>query len=255
MKLVVAFVVVTGMCAVAGWGCGGSPAITCSTANCSSNSKTYQACANVDGSVTYNFGGMSCHAASSNQGASQQCAMQVADYCGGGGTGGTGGTGGGGAGGGGGGGGNGFCSTTFSGAFSGTYSPCAVTITYAASADVTTVATAGNLIPGTPYTWTGFSFVLAGMPATGTFDQSAATGASDQVTQQGSQNPPLWEAGGGQGTTIGSATLSITSLGPSTAINGSGDLLYSSPHGTWTGTLADQNPMTAMPDVMQTVTF
>jgi hypothetical protein len=209
-------------------------------------------CANADGSGTYNFGGMSCNAPANDTAQRQQCALEVASYCGGGGTGGTGGTGGGGAGGGGGG---GFCSTTFSGGFSGTYSPCAVTITYTAASNTASVATAGNAIPGTPYTWTGMSFVLVGMPATGTFDQTSAMGASDQVTQLGSQNPPTWEAGYGQGTAFGSATLSITSLGPSSAIDANGDVLYASPHGTWTGTLVDQNPMTAMPDVMQTITF
>ena len=253
MKLVVAFVVVVGIGGVAGVGCGGSPALTCQTAMCNTDSKTYQVCSNVDGSVTYNFGGMSCKSVPNNQGQTQQCAAEVANYCNGGGIGGTGGTGGGGAGGGGGG--NVTCTATFSGGFTGTYSPCAVTITYTTASNTSAVGTAGNAIPSTPYTWTGMNTVLVGMPATGTFDQTSSMGASNEVTLLGSQNPPTWEAGYGQGTTIGSATLTITSLGPSLAIGSNGDLLYQSPHGTWTGTLVDQNPMTAMPDVMQTITF
>jgi hypothetical protein len=178
--------------------------------------------------------------------------MQVASYCGGG-TGGTGGTGGGGAGGGGGGGGSATCTATFSGGITGTYSPCAVTITYTPSNNGTTIATAGNAIPSTPYTFSGFSIELSGMPATGTFDQTMSMGASASIEQQGNASTPVWEAGYGQGNTYGTASVTITSLGPSMDVNG--NTLYQSPHGTWTGTLADQNPMTHMPDVTETVTF
>jgi hypothetical protein len=179
--------------------------------------------------------------------------MQVVSYCTGGGTGGTGGTGGGGAGGGGGGGGAVACTATFSGGLSGTYSPCAVTITYTPGNDGTQIATAGNMIPGTVYSWTGFSMALGGMPSTGTFDQTGTTGASSMISQQGNPSSPIWEAAYGQGHTYGSASVTITSLGPPTDV--SGNTLYQSPHGTWTGTLVDQNPMTNIPPEMETVTF
>jgi hypothetical protein len=249
MKLVVSLLAVSFIVAAGIVGCGGSPSLTCQSATCSSGARTYQVCSNVDGSVTYNFGGMSCSCSGNN---CTSCSMEVANYCVGG-AGGTGGTGGGGAGGGGGGGGV-TCTATFSGGFSASYSPCAVAITYSASSNSTAIATAGNALPGTSYTWTGFSMDVAGMPATGTIDQTATMGASNEVTQQGSQNPPVWEAGYGSGNTFGSASIAITSLGPSMDL-GNGNLLYQSPHGTWTGTLVDQNPMTAMPSVMETVTF
>ena len=143
------------------------------------------------------------------------------------------------------------CTATFSGGVTGTYSPCAVSITYSSAGS--TVATAGNAIPGTPYTWSGFSMTLAGMPATGTFDQTTSVGAADTVEQPGAQDAPLWEAGYGQGNTYGTASLTITDLGPSSNVNGT--TLYQSAHGTYTATLVDQNPTTSMPDIMQTVTF
>jgi hypothetical protein len=130
--------------------------------------------------------------------------------------------------------------------------PCAVTITYVAGTG-TTIATAGNAISGTQYTWNGFNMTNAGMPATGTFDQTASEASSDSITQPGSQNPPFWEAGFGSGHVYGTATVTITSLGPSSDVNGT--TLYQSPHGTWTATLQDQNQTTHLPDVMQTVTF
>ena len=233
-------------------GCGGAPAITCQAQNCSSGTGMFQVCANTDGTETYNFGGMSCHCGGSTGINCQTCTTEVANYCTGGG-GGTGGTGGGGSGGGGGGGGAGTCTAVFSGGVSGTYSPCAVTVTYNASSG-TTIATAGNPIPGTSYTWTGFNMNNAGMPATGTFDQTASVGSADTVQLTNpSNNGPLWEAGFGQGNTFGTASVTITSLGPSSDVNGT--TLYQSPHGTWTATLVDQNPTTHMPDIMQTVTF
>ena len=250
MKLAITLVALSLTAAGIVAGCGGAPAITCQMQNCSSGSGTFQVCANSDGTESYDFGGMSCRCGGSTGVNCQTCTTEVANYCTGGG-GGTGGTGGGGAGGGGGGG-SVTCTAVFSGGVSGTYSPCAVTITYSASSG-TTIGTAGNSIPGTPYTWNGFNMNNGGMPATGTFDQTMSVGSSDSVTQPGSQNPPLWEAGYGQGHTYGTASVTITSLGPSSDVNGT--TLYQSPHGTWTATLVDQNPMTHMPDIMQTVTF
>jgi hypothetical protein len=238
---VLALLVVSSGLAMVIVGCG-SPTLTCQTTTCSSGTKSYQTCSHTDGSVSYDFGGMSCSCSSSNQSQCQSCASEVANYCSGGG-------------GGGGGGGSGVtCTATFSGGVTGTYSPCAVTLAYTASNDSWSLTTAGNTIPGTGDTWTGFSMTAAGMPATGTFNQTMSTGASDQVTVQNGSNPPLWEAGYSQGQTFGSASVNITSLGASTDA-GSGNLLYQSPHGTWTATMVDQNPMTALPNIMQTVTF
>jgi hypothetical protein len=231
--------------AVAAASCGGSPAVSCQSANCSSGTKAYQVCTNADRSISYNFGGQACNCQTAAGTQCQTCAMEVADYCGGGGPSGTGGGGGGAV----------TCTATFSGGFSGTYSPCSVTITYVAAGNVASVAAAGDAIPSTPYTWTGMSFVLNGMPTTETLDQTQSVGASNEVTQPGSQNPPTWVAAYGSGTATGSATLTLTSLGLSTAIGANGDLLYSSPHGGWTGTLVDQNPQTAMPNVTATITF
>ncbi len=224
--------------------CGSSQNVTCQTNPCSTAAgRSYQTCVQVSGDRSYNFGGQSCNCPHADNAQCQACTEQLAAYCSGEGTG---------AGGMGGGGGV-TCTATFSGAFSGTYSPCAVTITYVPSGGVTDVATAGNAIPGTPYTWNGMSFVLTGMPATGTFDQTQSFGASDEITQLGSSDSPIWESGYGSGSTFGTATLTITSLGPSTDV--SGQTLYQSPHGTWTGTLVDQNTSTAKPNVMQTITF
>jgi hypothetical protein len=242
-KTVLAVAVASSLVALGIIGCGGSPAITCQTANCSSGTLTYQVCSHTDGTVSYDFGGMSCSCASANSAQCQTCTTEVASYC----------TGGGGTGGGGGGGGV-ACTATFSGGTSGTYSPCAVTIVYSSGNASWTISTAGNAIPGTAYTWTGFSMTTPGMPATGTFNQTASTGASDQVTIPGGSNAPIWEAGYGSGQTFGTASVTVTALG-SSIDSGGGNLLYQSPHGTWTGTLADQNPMTAMPAIMQTVTF
>jgi len=225
--------------------CGSSPTVECQTNGCGTgNSKPYQACSHTNGDRSYSFGGQSCDCPHADNAQCQDCTQQLVAYCDGTPTG---------AGGMGGGGGGAACTATFAGAFSGTYSPCAVTVTYTPSGGVTDVATAGNTIPGTSYTWTVMSFVLSGMPATGTFTQTQSFGASNEITQLGGSNPPVWEAGYGSGTTFGSATLTITSLGPSTDVNG--QTLYQSPHGTWTGTLVDQNPQTAKPDVMETITF
>jgi len=231
-------------------GCGGAPAITCQMQACSTGTNTFQVCANTDGTETYDFGGMSCHCGGNTGTNCQTCTTEVAAFCDpNGGIGGTGGTGGGGSGGGGGG---GMCKSVFSGGINATYMPCAVTITYVAGTG-TTIATAGNAISGTQYTWNGFNMTNAGMPATGTFDQTASEASSDSITQPGSQNPPFWEAGFGSGHVYGTATVTITSLGPSSDVNGT--TLYQSPHGTWTATLQDQNQTTHLPDVMQTVTF
>ena len=238
------FLVLWGLAAVVA-SCGGSPALTCQTSPCGAGTgRNYQVCSNVNGSVSYDFGGQECTAAASDGTQVDNCAMQAANYCvgGGPGTGGSGDTG-------------VACTATFSGEISATLGPCAVTMTYAASSNLTSVAAAGRAIGGTPYTWTSMSFVLTGEPATGTFDQTQSTAASDEVTLPGSQNPPAWLAVFGSGMAVGSATLTITSIGSATALDAKGDLLYSSPHGAWTGVLVDQNPQTEMPDVMQTITF
>lgn len=218
----------------------GSPALTCQTGECASANLNYRACTDTGGNVTYDYGGLSCTCPSGNATQCQSCVENVATFCEGGG--GVGGSGGGGS----------TCTTTFSGAFTATDSSCAVTLTYISSADVWTVATAGNAIPGTSYTWGGMSFLLGGTPATGTYDQAASMGASDQVTETGNSSGPVWEAGFGSGMVFGTATLTITSLGSSSLAEG-GSTLYQAPHGTWTGTLIDQTGQ--QPAVMQTITF
>ncbi len=230
--------------------CGGSPTVTCQTQTCGNDAtKSYRACAHTNGDLSYDFGGQSCACPTSDATTCQSCATQVAAYCeGAGGSGGSGGTGGGGAGGG-----PTTCRTTFSGAFSAAYAPCAVTITSVPAGGLWSVATAGNAIPGTSYTWSGMSFALSGTPSAGTFDQTQSVGASDIVQEPDSADPPEWLAGNGSGMTYGSASLTITSLGPSTDVNGS--TLYQAPHGTWTGTLVDQNPNTSQPPLMQTISF
>jgi hypothetical protein len=246
-KTALALLVASSALAMVIVGCGGSPTVTCQTTTCSSGTLTYQICSQTDGSVSYDFGGMSCGCSGSNQAQCQTCSTEVASYC-------NGGTGGGGSGGGGGGGNGVTCTSTFSGGVTGTYSPCAVAITYSAANASWSVSTAGNAIPATGDTWTGFSMTVPGMAATGTVNQTMSTGSSDQITIPGGSNPPLWEAGYGQGQTFGTASVNVTALGPSMDL-GNGNLLYQAPHGTFTATLVDQNPMTAMPNVMQVVTF
>jgi hypothetical protein len=246
--------VLLGALALASLRCGsGSPTVTCQTEVCPDDAaKSYQVCAHTNNDLSYQFGGQTCTCQASDDVQCNACAAQVAAYCsrasgssGTGGTGDTGGTGGGG--------GATACTVTFSGAFSTTYSPCAVTITAVPAGNAWTVGTAGNALPGTPYTWTGMTFALPGSPATGTYDQSQALAASNLVEDTSATDPPEWIAGAGSGMSYGAATLSITSLGPATPV--SGTTLYQSPHGTWTGTLVDQNPNTSLPDVMETITF
>lgn len=227
--------------------CGGSPAITCQTSACSSGSKTYQVCSHIDNSVSYNYGGQSCACASSNSAMCQACATMVASYCSGalGGTGGSGGSGGSD--------GTGVCTATFSGGVTGTISPCQVSVTYTAAGNVWLLSAAGTMIPGTDYEWTGLTMTFNGMPMAGTFNQTASVGSSNQVTQPDSSDPPIWEAGFAQNQMFGSASLTITALGE--AMNLTSAMLYTAPHGTVTATLADQNPMTAKPNVMMTLTF
>jgi hypothetical protein len=243
--------------------CGGSPTITCQNATCSSGTKTYQVCSHMDDSVTYQYGGQSCACSGGNSPMCQACATMVAGYCTGvpvGGSGGTGAAGSGGtdtAGSGGSGGtgagGSGVCAATFSGGVTGTYSPCQVSITYTATGDLWILSAAGAMIPGTSFEWTGLSMSFRGMPATGTFDQAASVGSSDQVIDPGSANPPIWEAGFAQNELFGSASLTISSLGQPTNVTGA--VLYTGPHGTLTATLVDQNPQTAQPSVMMTLNF
>lgn len=206
----------------------------------------FQACTEANGDISYKLGGTSCTFQPSNSAEHDACVAQLTGYCDS--ISGTGGTGGGG-----GAGGSVTCTTTFSGAFSATYSPCAVTVTYVPAGGLWTISTAGNALPGTPYSWTGMTFALPGQPATGTFDQTQTMGASDEVADQSSSDPPVWLAGYGDGTTYGSASVTITSLGA--AVSVATGTLYQAPHGTWTGTLVDQNPDTAQPDLMQTITF
>ncbi|HXU61792.1 MAG TPA: hypothetical protein VN962_08840 [Polyangia bacterium] len=237
--------VLLGALALASLRCGGgSPTVTCQTEVCPDDAaKSYQVCAHTNNDLSYQFGGQTCTCQSSNDVQCNGCAAQVVAYC----------SGGGGPGGTGGGGGTTACSVTFSGAFSTTYSPCAVTITAVPAGNTWTVGTAGNALPGTPYTWTGMTFALPGSPATGPYNQSQALGASNLVEDTSATNPPEWIAGAGSGMSYGAATLTLTALGPATAL--SGTTLYQSPHGTWTGTLVDQNPNTSQPDVMETITF
>jgi hypothetical protein len=242
MKLAIALLAVTLMLAGITAGCGGSPSVTCQTTMCSSTTSTYQVCANADGTETLNFGGMSCTCSGGAQ--CQACTSEVANYCSGV-AGGSGGTGGGGAGGGGGGGGQ-ACMATFSGAVTGT-AICAVTITYTSAGS--TIATAGTTVGG--YSWTGFNMTVAGMPATGSWDEVASVATADTVNTPGSATSPFWEAGYGSGHQYGTASLTITDLGPETMV--SGMPYYQSPHGSWTATLVDQTGQ--QPTITQSATF
>jgi hypothetical protein len=234
--------------------CGGSPNVQCQNAACSTGThQPYRVCAQANGDVSYSFGGLSCTCSASNSSQCQTCDAQVASFClgDGPGTGGSGGTGGTNPG-------TGgtttvACTASFSGATSGSFSPCAVTITYLPSQNQWSANTAGGTIAGTAYTWTGMSFVWSGQASTGTFDQNQSVGATNQVTQPGNNNPPMWLAAHGNGYIFGSAALTIESLGPSIQV--SGQTLYQSPHGSWVGTLIDQNPETSLPEVMQTISF
>jgi hypothetical protein len=64
---------------------------------------------------------------------------------------------------------------------------------------------------------------------------------------------PDWGATFVSGQPIGDATVEITSMGP--AVDVDGQTFFEPSHGTWSGTLVDQNSQTAQPDVALTVTF
>ena len=220
-------------------GCGNSsPALTCQTTSCSSGAQTYQVCSHADGSVSYNFGGMSCTCNAGNTSQCQSCAMEVANYCGGGG-GGAGGGGGGGAGGGGGGGGGGVsCTYTVSGAATAS-GDCTVQAAYQASNSEVDVTLTGS--GGQPT----FGAALVGKStlATGTYTLADAPAAGGTYLMG---TTSLWamcnnnmctDGQGNQVANQGTFTLMIGDPGPAT--NG---ILWTSSHGSLVMTLpADPN--------------
>jgi hypothetical protein len=85
----------------------------------------------------------------------------------------------------------------------------------------------------------------------GVYNQSAATAATCSVLGPPTPTPvPDWVASFASGTSIGTATLTLMSVGTASTTNANE---YDDAHGTWTGMLADQAGENAA--VALTVTF
>jgi hypothetical protein len=251
MKLVVALSALSSLVVAGVVGCGGSPSITCQTANCSSGTNTYQVCSHSDGSVSYDFGGMSCSCMGSSSGDCQTCATEVANYC----TGGGGAGGGGGGGGAGGGGGGGTCTVTFAGAITNTYSGCAPTITQVTGQSFWTIGLAGNSagISGTPYMWSGINLNIDGAsPATGSYAAAMIKSGGSNITPTGGGSSPSWQAAvANGGAAIGNLSVDISAVGTPSTVGSA--MTYLGTKANFTATLHDVSTA-GMPDVTVTVT-
>lgn len=230
-------------------GCGGSPALTCQTASCGSSVKTYQLCANVNGSETWNFGGESCTAPSGSSSLVQTCAEEVANYCDGGAggaggvgdTSGSGGTGTGGAGTAGtGGSGVTACTYTVSGAQTATGTCTVMAALTGDSNGVAFVVSGGQSFE--------FAATLAGNTALtqGTYtnaDAAPGFGAEYLVGLTGayvlcSTSDNCSDAQGNVSSPQGSFSLTVADSGPS--VSAGGGTLWSAPQGTLTVTMPAQ---------------
>jgi hypothetical protein len=195
----------------------------CEVADCDGNLDTYYTCAKSNGDTTFQFGSQSCTCPFNDTTTCNACQASVNAYCGvtttDGGT-------------------PAVCTATFSGAVSGTFTPCAVSITNTSSSSTWVATTKGGAISGTSDTWNGFSFTSAGGAAVGIYNQTAATTTTCSVLGPPTPTPvPDWVASFSSGTSFGSATLTLTSLGTASATNANE---YDGAHGNWTGMLVDQ---------------
>jgi hypothetical protein len=224
--------------------CGGSSlssSATCQKLMCANAAAgTYQACSQPNGNIDYDTGEELCTCPPGNPNQCLLCAQILAGYCGSALTAEPSDAG------------SGSCTATFSGAVSGMAPWCAVTIMYAPLAGVSSVSAKGGSITTTPYYW-GVDFVLNGVLALGTFDQTQGVQASAYLDDESPGMLPNWAATINSGPPIGDATLEITSLGP--AVDVDGQTFYQSAHGTWTGKLVYERPQPAQPDVALTITF
>jgi hypothetical protein len=225
-------------------GCG-PPALTCNTISCPTTStKTYQECINIDASIAYNFGGMSCHCSAAS---CSSCSQMIATYCSGGG-GGSGGSGGGGSGGsGGGGGGNNACSIMLSGAVSGSFGCSALTVYSNANNAASTTLSVASPAPLQSLT---VNITRPGMPTTG-FWSSADAGSTAVLAAQQSSGA-TWQASVGGAMAQGSYTMNIT-VGNGTA-TGNG-MTYMSATGNISGTLPAVTGSGASGSVTLSATF
>jgi hypothetical protein len=224
--------------------CGGSSLSsppTCQQQTCANAAAgTYQTCAQPNGNVDYDTGDELCTCPPGNANQCLLCAQIVAGHCSsvltaepsdaGADT----------------------CVATFSGAVSAMAPSCAFTIMYAPLAGVSAVGVKGGAITATPYDW-GVDLVLNGPLAVGTFDQTQDVLASAYLEDESLGMLPNWEASINSGQPMGDATLEITSLGP--AVDVDGQTFYQSAHGTWTGRLVYERPLSVQPDVALTITF
>ena len=189
-------------------GCG-APALTCQSATCSNNAKTYQVCSNINATITYNFGGMSCNCSVSN---CTSCTTMIESYCGvtgAGGSGGTGGSGGSGGTGGSGGGGGSQCSITLSGAVTGTFNCNAVTAYDSGKNQGTIALTVPSPSPLSSIT---VGIEKPGAPMSGVWSSSDAGATAGIVVQMpGGAMPATWDVSKGNGgPDQGSYTASVT---------------------------------------------
>jgi hypothetical protein len=195
----------------------------CEVATCDGNTNTYYTCAKSNGANTFQYGGASCECPFNDTATCNSCQAAVNTYCGvanapdGGTT---------------------VCTATFSGAVTGTFSPCAVSVTNDTTSNTWLATTKGGEISGTSDNWMGFTFVGAGGAAVGPYNQSDANSATCSVIGPSTPTPvPNWVASFASGTSVGSATLTFSSLGTASPTNANA---YDSPHGSWTGMLLDQ---------------
>jgi hypothetical protein len=194
------FALVTALSAVTGC----SVPLVCASGTCS-NGNTVQECVNTNGSVTYNFGGMSCNCSSTG---CNGCAQQLSTYCGGTAPSFDGGT-------------TNItdagaprdlataskCSVTLSGPVSGTYS-CTTTILYTAGSDLGLL----NLQASTS-ALSQFSLIAQhpGVPASGTWVSSDTGSKATMIVQQNSSGgvPATWTCSIGNGSDQGNYTVHL----------------------------------------------
>jgi hypothetical protein len=222
-----------------------NPPPNCATFECDEVTKVYQHCTSdlLGQTDTYNFGPSSCSCASNDSSCLTSCTAAVASYCGlstssppdqsvvadagsndDGGTddGGTGAT----------------CTATFSGAVVAT-ATCYVMLTNSIEYDYWLLTMSAGILSNPAYQWSGISFSQQGDLATDTYNLGAAFSASTTLVTPDADSPlAQWAAIKDLGVVVGSAQLTLSSLGePDLEPN---QLNYRKVHGTWTGTLANQ---------------
>ncbi len=200
-------------------GCG-KDAPTCETFACATAGNSYRLCSS-DHLLSYSYAGKSCSCDNdANDATCQACYTAVAAYCGtaDSGT-------------------SPSCVTTFGGGFTGTFTPCGITLTQT-TPTTWVIAGSGGAVPTTADVWNGFLMTNPGTVAVGTYDENDSTQTVAGASAPSSGSTVGWNAGFGQGASTGAFQVEIASLG--TGVTGSdGSIGYPDAHGMITATLVD----------------